>query len=118
METKSQQSEGREDVISTLNGFIEVLNLAKEVVSIPGAKAVFGSVSVILAMIRVSRLLTFCCIDYKLKYAQDDLVNQIDYVELGLACAEVCTVLDRGLKGTRLDDLNDSVCEAIKQLTL
>ena len=45
-------------------------------------------------------------------------MNQIDYVELGLACGEVCTVLDRGLKGKGLGDLNDSVYEAIKQLTL
>ena len=45
------------------------------------------------------------------------MVNQIDYVELGLACAEVCTALDRGLSGKRLSDLNDAVCEAIKQLT-
>ena len=42
----------------------------------------------------------------------------MDYVELGLACAEVCTALDRGLKGKRLDNLGDSVYEAIKQLTL
>ena len=45
------------------------------------------------------------------------MVNQIDYVELGLACAEVCTALDRGLSGKRLSDLNDAVYEAIKQLT-
>jgi len=45
------------------------------------------------------------------------MVNQMDYVELGLACAEVCTVLDKGLRGKRLDDLNDTVCEAINQLT-
>ena len=42
----------------------------------------------------------------------------MDHVELGLAYAEVCTALDRGLKGKRLDGLNDSVCEAIKPLTL
>ena len=45
------------------------------------------------------------------------MTNQGDYVDLGLACAQVCTVLDRGLSGKRLNDLNDSVCEAIKQLT-
>jgi len=45
------------------------------------------------------------------------MVNQIDYVELGLACAEVCTALDRGLGGKKLSDLNNSVCEAINQLT-
>ena len=45
------------------------------------------------------------------------MTNQADYVELGLACADVCTILDRGLSGKRLKDLNDSVCEAINQLT-
>ena len=45
------------------------------------------------------------------------MINQMDYVELGLACAEVCTALDRGLNGKKLNDLNNSVLEAIKQLT-
>jgi len=45
------------------------------------------------------------------------MINQVDYVELGLACADVCTALDRGLKGKMLDDLNNSVLEAIGQLT-
>jgi len=45
------------------------------------------------------------------------MINQADYVELGLACADVCTTLDRGLSGKKLNDLNNSVCEAIKQLT-
>ena len=118
METKSLQPTEREGVISTLNGFIDVLNIAKEIASNTPAKAAFGSVIAILAMVRVSRLLAFCCIGYKLKYAQDNLMNQTDYVDLGLACAEVCTALDRGLKGKGLDNLNDSVYEAIKQLTL
>ena len=45
------------------------------------------------------------------------MANQMDYVELGLACADVCTALDRGLSGKRLDELNSSVCEVINQLT-
>ena len=45
------------------------------------------------------------------------MINQVDYVELGLACVDVCTALNRGLCGKRLNDLNDSVREAIKQLT-
>ena len=56
METESQQPKEREGVISVLNGFIEVFNLAKEVSSNTPAKAVFGSVNVLLAMIRVSLL--------------------------------------------------------------
>jgi hypothetical protein len=45
------------------------------------------------------------------------MINYADYVELGLACADVCKALDRGLNGKRLSNLHDSVCEAIMQLT-
>jgi len=45
------------------------------------------------------------------------MTNQMDYVELGLACADVCAALDRGLDGKKLSDLNNAVCEAINQLT-
>jgi hypothetical protein len=45
------------------------------------------------------------------------MINQMDYVEIGLTCADVCTALSRGLNGKKLSDLNDSVCEAINQLT-
>ena len=42
--------------------------------------------------------------------------NRVDYVELGLVCANICTALDRGLSGKELNDLNNSVREAINQL--
>ena len=45
------------------------------------------------------------------------MANKSDYVELGLACAEVCKTLDRGMNGKKLDDLGQSVREAIEQLT-
>ena len=48
---------------------------------------------------------------------QDSMINEIDYVELGLACADVCRALDRGMNGRRVDGLNKSVIEAIGQLT-
>ena len=44
-------------VVSGLNVAIDALNLAKEVSSITPAKAVFGSVSIILTTIKVSILL-------------------------------------------------------------
>ena len=59
MTDKSQQPKGRDNVLSLLNVAIDILNLAKEVSSITPAKAVFGSVSVLLTMIRVSSL-PFC----------------------------------------------------------
>ena len=61
MEAESQRPKARDGVVSGLNTAIEALNLAKEVSSVTPAKAVFGSVSAILAMIRVSFLLVFCC---------------------------------------------------------
>jgi len=45
------------------------------------------------------------------------LINRADCVELGLDCADVCTTLDQGLNGKRLNDLDTSVREAINQLT-
>ena len=60
MEHKTQQPEEREGTVSALNAAIEALNLAKEVASITPAKAVFGSASILLAMIRVDLLLDLC----------------------------------------------------------
>jgi len=58
MEAKSQQPKGQESKISALNAAIEALSLEKELSDIMPTKAVFGSVSVILMMIRVSSLLS------------------------------------------------------------
>ena len=48
---------------------------------------------------------------------QDSVANRTDYVELGLACAEVCKAIERGTNGRRTDDLSQSVFGAIEQLT-
>ena len=45
------------------------------------------------------------------------MANKIEYVELGLVCADVCRALDRGMNGKQLGDLSDSVRQAIAQLT-
>jgi hypothetical protein len=45
------------------------------------------------------------------------MMNITDYVDLGLACAEVCKALDRGMDGKTPEDLSQSVREAINQLT-
>ena len=59
MEVKSQRSKGRDRTLSSIDIAIEAMNLAKEVSSITPAKAVFGTVSVLLAMIRVCLLLSY-----------------------------------------------------------
>ena len=45
------------------------------------------------------------------------MTDDQDYVDLGRTCGEVCEVLDRGLKGTPLGALSESVISAITQLT-
>ena len=45
------------------------------------------------------------------------MANKVEYVELGLACADVCRALDRGMNGKKLGDLSESVRQAIAQLT-
>ena len=59
MTDKSQRPKGRDGVFSSLSVAIDGLNFAKELSSITPATVVFGSVSVLLTMIRVS-FLPFC----------------------------------------------------------
>jgi len=61
MDGESQQPKGREGVISGLNAAIVTLTLAKELSIITPAKAVFGSVGVLLEMTRVSSLPVSSC---------------------------------------------------------
>ena len=60
MDTESSKREKRrDDALSLLNAAVEAMNLAKEISSATPAKAVFGSVSVLLTMIMVRFLLFF-----------------------------------------------------------
>ena len=45
------------------------------------------------------------------------MANDQGYVEVGLACGEVCQALDRGLNEGRMDVLNQPVLGAIERLT-
>jgi len=119
MNPNTTQPKRRDNVLFALNVAIETSILAKEVSSITPAKAVFGSVSFILTMIRVGFFLGYPArwsICNLMENVQDSVINQVDYVELGLACADVCIALDRGLSGKLLKDLNDPVWEVISQL--
>jgi len=46
------------------------------------------------------------------------MVNEVDCVELGLACADICKTLDRRMGKRRADQLSRSVLKAIEKLTL
>ena len=59
MNPSSQQQKRRDGALSLLDAAIEAMNLAKEISSMTPAKAVFGSVGILLTMIRVRPLL-FC----------------------------------------------------------
>jgi len=116
MPTEPQQQKRREVTLSSLNAAIEALNIMKEATTATPAPAVFGTVSVLLTMIRV-RFSSSLPTDSELTSDQDSMTNKTDYIEIGLACANVCRALDRGIDGRRLDELSRSVGEAIEQLT-
>ena len=59
MQSKSQRPKDRENVVSTLNIAIDGLNIVRDALSFPGVKAVLGTVTVILTMIKVSPALGF-----------------------------------------------------------
>ena len=46
------------------------------------------------------------------------MANNQDFVDLGRACGDVCQVLDRRLQGKHLDELNQSIFDAISELTV
>ncbi|KAF9793512.1 hypothetical protein BJ322DRAFT_1103895 [Thelephora terrestris] len=98
MDTKSQRPK-RDSVLPTLNTAIEALDRADKTSTLKSAKAAFGFVSALLTGIR------------------DSSAKKINYVELGLACADVCRALDRGMHGRQTDQFSLSVFEAIEQLT-
>ena len=117
MGTDARRPKGRDGTLSSLNVAIEALNLAKEISFITPAKAVFGSVSSLLTMIRVRSPFRSTAPSLEFTRNQDSIANESDYIELGLHCADVCRVLERGVNGKKLDDLSPSVREAINQLT-
>ncbi|KAF9785552.1 hypothetical protein BJ322DRAFT_838815 [Thelephora terrestris] len=100
MDLKPQRKTGRDKAISMLNVAIDVLNLAKGASSVTPATIAFGTAGSLLSLIR------------------DSMANRGDYVALGLACADICRALQRGLDGRRANQLNGSVIEAIEQLTM
>jgi len=56
MSVQAQRPKRRDGALSSLNAAIEAMNIAKDALGITPAKAVVGSVSVILTMIRVGYL--------------------------------------------------------------
>ncbi|KAF9646946.1 hypothetical protein BDM02DRAFT_2864860 [Thelephora ganbajun] len=99
MDANSQRRNHQGSALSSLNAAVEATNVAEKRAGIAPVKAVFGSVSGLLAKIR------------------DLTIRKADYVELGLACADICGALDRGMNGRQEDQIGQSVLEAIERLT-
>ena len=117
MATESPPPKGRDSALSTLNGLIQVLGLAKDTCGIPPAQVALGTVVVLLTMIRASSPPFPAAASFHFTLIQDSMVNKQDFFDLGLSCGDICQTLDRGLKGRRLDELSQSVLGAIEKLT-
>ena len=103
-------------ILSSLNMAIDGLNIAKEFSSSTPATPVFGTVAVLLTIIRVTFHLFRDGYPMLIR-SQDTMTNERDYVELGLSCADICRALERGMGEKKLEDLSKSVRDAIGQLT-
>ncbi|KAH9005596.1 hypothetical protein EDB86DRAFT_1463631 [Lactarius hatsudake] len=98
MASQSQQPKTQDGVPLSLDIAINIVNIGKEVSSMTPAPAVFGVVAMLLTTIR------------------DQMANDQDCVDLGVLCASVCDALKRGTDGKKLEDLNESVRDAIRRL--
>ena len=45
------------------------------------------------------------------------MINKVDYVKLGLTCADVCEALNQGLERRQTDQLSQPVLRVIQQFT-
>ena len=116
MDTNDKKQKRRENAISSLNTAITALDIAEKAASgITPATVALSIVKEILIVVRVG--FPPFCVDCKLKHRQDSMANEGDYTDLGLACADVCTALSRGLSGKKSSDLSGSICDAIEELT-
>jgi len=44
------------------------------------------------------------------------MINEADYVALGLTCADICTTLEQGTGGKNWSELNQPVRKAVERL--
>lgn len=72
---KPSATQGARGRPSTFNVTTEALNLAKEICGITPAKAAFGSVNILLTMIRVRFLPFFDHGDSCLRFSQESVIN-------------------------------------------
>ena len=109
----STPPKGHDKTVSFLNGAIEALNLAKS--KITPARSAYSSTSDLLGIIKVRSPPHDG--NFLVHIFQDSVVNEQDYVELGLSCADVCQALERGLEGGQTSELSRPMLAAIEKLT-
>lgn len=119
MKTKFLRQKKRDvdDALPSLNTAINALDLARDTTSVKQARDVFGSASALLTATRVGFLLVHVG-RWLADVTQDSAINEVLYVELALACVDVCQTLDRATKESGANQLSRSVLSAIDELTM
>ena len=115
METTSRRSRRPNDALPSLNEAINALDRARDKASLKLARDAFYSASGLLATIRVRFFPVRVC-RLLADVRQDSVINEVDFVELGLGCAEICQSLDRGIMGGAPLPC-PPILEAVEQLT-
>lgn len=116
MSDNFQRPKGKPEALSALNLAIDDVDLTKELARTKLARAVFGTVAFLLIMIRVSFPPFRSWTVRVYAHDQDTMINERDYIDLGLSCAHICEALERGMGTKKLRDLDKSVCDAMNKL--
>lgn len=109
-----QSSSNHDNLISTFTLAIDGFNLAKDILSGTPAKAVVGSVGIILARIRV-RFGPLQSFTSTLRHKQDSLQNE-DFLRIGTKCAYICSELGKSAGGKNPSSFSQPISEAIDRL--
>lgn len=101
---------------ASLNDRIDILN--KNAVEVSPAKQVFGTVTTILALVRVRFVALCSSMDSgsHLLFNKDKMIENKESVQLSEQCFNVCEILMDAIQGKDAGDLNDSETMAMKDL--
>lgn len=112
MDPTPQPPKRQDKTLLALNAAIQALDPAEKATPFTPAKTVFGSVNVLLGIIKV-RFLSVHVSRLLANRLQDTTANKTDCIKLGLDCAEVCKAIERGVNDRQA---RPSVLKAIEQL--
>ena len=102
------------NINASLDDMVDALN--RDAIKASSMKQVFRTVGTVLSLIQVSCLVLRPSVNSHRWPNQDRMIDNKDYLELSEYCFNVCEVLKTSIQGKSVDDLDESVREALQNL--